>query len=983
MKNALKEKIYQSFVLVLILSFLIPSFTSPVHANLQVAPYQWTVLDQNIEELAVDAIAIDPEEPRRIYASVQNWNIYQGNFLYQSIDHQPWELVGEKSNYGPKNMILVPSPNRRFFGWDTYGGLYTSPNGYVWSKVPGTMRLQITQLRYAKSDPTCLYMIMNETFYQSTDGGDTWIARVLPTSQNGDLQAQFMDVSATDANKVLLMTSHGRLLTLDGGLTWQYDYLPRRSSYTKNVVMMNTNDEAEIWETEKGNFRYTRDNGKYWFTLTNSIFNEHDNSARYTNIMSDPGLPNILYAQRKNSIIKSLDKGVNWITVDLGFAYASELGEFMLDPTHPEGILMIKDYKVLFGLPIQGQNQWEFAGPDAGNIRSITISASDPQHILTATAYDFFLSKDGGNNWTKRHFTPDLPTGSYNKFDLVFDPSNPQIQYVASWKALQKSVDGGETWRPLFTETTHNQKVLISLSRPNTLIVLNGHKVYRSADGGESWQLVPFNYIRDVILSATNDTLIAYTAEREIITSADFGLTWGLFSELPPNHEGTYSGKLYYQESDGVYYTNTNYGYQWATAGSSQWTNVKLQNCSWGCGPETYLIGIDQNDSNLLIIGERDKLYISHNRGETSEQLVNFPTVRQINQIVLPENIPGSVWVATSQGLFVSYDYGLTWVQKNAGISDYNATQLDFNYHSPSNLHIQSVENPSYRSVDGGQSWQYLNYFVGTDYWNFNRLFGSYAENGYPGSQSSLCSSEDGGQSWQAEDGVNYWGGIFTINPANKDIILARNSGPSVVAITYDRGANWAMDYSIYDLRFDYNQPNILYGRDLNGDVYVSYDFGQNWVCQGRYFTDADLLAGGDMERADDLFMKDHWGEFLRSQDGGRSWKELSLPYPVAANSAVAVHPRNRSVIYLGTSDNGVFKSTDGGESWLPISLGMDLNAIIDLKVSDGGFENEFGLVSPTIIYASTEFGGIYKYADDTIVADEPRFDAFLPLLAR
>jgi photosystem II stability/assembly factor-like uncharacterized protein len=52
----------------------------------------------------------------------------------------------------------------------------------------------------------------------------------------------------------------------------------------------------------------------------------------------------------------------------------------------------------------------------------------------------------------------------------------------------------------------------------------------------------------------------------------------------------------------------------------------------------------------------------------------------------------------------------------------------------------------------------------------------------------------------------------------------------------------------------------------------------------------------------------------FKSTDGGQSWKRLTAaPKEVAA---IAIHPTNPDVIFLGTAPGKIFKSTDGGQTW-------------------------------------------------------------------
>lgn len=69
---------------------------------------------------------------------------------------------------------------------------------------------------------------------------------------------------------------------------------------------------------------------------------------------------------------------------------------------------------------------------------------------------------------------------------------------------------------------------------------------------------------------------------------------------------------------------------------------------------------------------------------------------------------------------------------------------------------------------------------------------------------------------------------------------------------------------------------------------------------------------------------------------------------------SLAINPATSSTLYTGT-DNGVFKSVDGGDSWTPVSAGLPADA--------GDFRTAFGLAhdpqatSPGIIYAALDVG--------------------------
>jgi photosystem II stability/assembly factor-like uncharacterized protein len=72
-------------------------------------------------------------------------------------------------------------------------------------------------------------------------------------------------------------------------------------------------------------------------------------------------------------------------------------------------------------------------------------------------------------------------------------------------------------------------------------------------------------------------------------------------------------------------------------------------------------------------------------------------------------------------------------------------------------------------------------------------------------------------------------------------------------------------------------------------------------------------------------------GGVWKSTDGGGTWKPLTDDTPVSSVGAIAVAPSNHDIIYVGTGEaaprgditygDGVYKSTDGGKTWNHVGL--------------------------------------------------------------
>jgi len=100
-----------------------------------------------------------------------------------------------------------------------------------------------------------------------------------------------------------------------------------------------------------------------------------------------------------------------------------------------------------------------------------------------------------------------------------------------------------------------------------------------------------------------------------------------------------------------------------------------------------------------------------------------------------------------------------------------------------------------------------------------------------------------------------------------------------------------------------------------------------------------------------------------RLQDHGRgtSWRPMNTGLACGSNpcSVLALAPTTPSTLYAGTSDNGVFKTTDGGTSWRPMNTGLACGS------------NPCGVralaldpTTPSTLYAGSEGGGVFKTTD-------------------
>ncbi|MDE2641108.1 MAG: hypothetical protein OXI03_11090 [Chloroflexota bacterium] len=122
----------------------------------------------------------------------------------------------------------------------------------------------------------------------------------------------------------------------------------------------------------------------------------------------------------------------------------------------------------------------------------------------------------------------------------------------------------------------------------------------------------------------------------------------------------------------------------------------------------------------------------------------------------------------------------------------------------------------------------------------------------------------------------------------------------------------------------------LLAGSDTG--LFRSEDDGEHWDLVDSPMGDRQLWSVAlDPADPETIFAGTRPGAF-RSRDGGATWEELPLevadpcPIGIARTTSMFVDPRDRQRVWAGIEVDGVYKSLDGGDSWVRLpDLGENL----------------------------------------------------------
>jgi photosystem II stability/assembly factor-like uncharacterized protein len=113
-------------------------------------------------------------------------------------------------------------------------------------------------------------------------------------------------------------------------------------------------------------------------------------------------------------------------------------------------------------------------------------------------------------------------------------------------------------------------------------------------------------------------------------------------------------------------------------------------------------------------------------------------------------------------------------------------------------------------------------------------------------------------------------------------------------------------------------------------------------------------------------------GGVWKSEDGGTTFKPVFDKEPVKSIGAVALDPTNKDVMWVGTGEswtrnsvsigNGVYKSTDGGETWAHV--GLPATERISRIIVNPKNGNIVYVCAPGALWSDSPDRGLYKTSD-------------------
>lgn len=513
------------------------------------------------------------------------------------------------------------------------------------------------------------------SLFESTDGGNNWIARNIPVGLNTPFYGMyFLD----DLNGWLYGNVAYR--TTDGGTNWTQ--LPVLGStyfmefYTPNLGIASGNFGSYL----------SRDGGFNWEPSPNDIF-DLDFIDSQNALSISP-----------NGIYKTTDGGLTFSLVKIGYANAVK---------HLNNNVAIGIVDSMFIRTTDAGLTWNTISPSDGKYKLFRIS----ENIIisfgrTGSFPDYddrvFRSSDAGLTWSD---LGEIMQGAYTSEFSFIMPNPLSIVATDGSGNMYKSSDAGLTWNLVFPAPSGLLPYYLGSAKPVFSDTQTGYFGYgtgfiiKTTDAGSSWFQISSgsgNTINDMD-RFTNGDIIAVGENGTILKKDSSSTRWIIKnSNSQLNIKAVDiidTDNIVALDNEGRLFSSNNGGNDWIAASTVPQDLITAEDLYF-ISPQTgWIVGQGFNTSAV---------FKTTDAGNTWVPVSGFTGYYKSIDIV-----GSNIWISNVEGVIkMSSNSGSTWSEVTLPGSPYQIQDIDF-YNANTGYAI-GFAGQAYRSSNGGTTWQVL-----------------------------------------------------------------------------------------------------------------------------------------------------------------------------------------------------------------------------------------------------------------------------------
>ncbi len=608
----------------------------------------WFPIFDAAATLSIGDICIDKTDPNIIYVGTGEANGGHNNFpgagIYKSTDAGlTWANIGLENTCSIGRIIIDPQNRNKifvaavgsYFVPNSERGLYVSNDaGLTWNKS-----LSI-------SDSTgCIDVVMHPTdnsillasmwervrqpgyahlygptsgIYKSTDGGVNWvkITTGIPNSNTTNVGRIGFDVSKSSPNLVYSMFNDG----------YNYTGFYKSTNFGTSWTEVDTDNEISAgvnnFSWYFGQVRVHPTNPQIVYALDVS-FMRSTNGGQTWPIIYGYGGPDQLHVdhhalafnpENPNYILEGNDGGIN-ISTDAGVTWSqrailpiTQFYEIGLDKNNPQRLYGGTQDNNTIRTMTGAVNDWESIY--GGDGMYVTVDYTNSNIIYAESQFgNLGKSTNGGSyfDYALNGINSDEPTNWSTP--VIMDPNNHNVLYYGTNK-LYRTTDGANNWTAISSDLTSG---LYSprLGTVTTIAVAkhNSNYIYAGTDDSQIW--VSKN--NGVTWTEVSEGLPVRWVTRLIVDPANENIVYATFSGLR------------WKDPESHVFKSTDAGTTWQDING----NLPDAPCD--------AFAVDNNDPNILYLGNDIGAFVSFNGGTTWEVLGNGLPVVPVNDMKIQE----------------------------------------------------------------------------------------------------------------------------------------------------------------------------------------------------------------------------------------------------------------------------------------------------------------------------------------------------------
>jgi photosystem II stability/assembly factor-like uncharacterized protein len=524
--------------------------------------------------------------------------------------------------------------------------------------------------------------------------------------------------------------------------------------------------------------------------------------------------------------------------------------------------------------------------------------------------------------------------------DVLFDiRSMPPALYATAGAALYQSSDLGQTWAVRGKATGGSIGYLATpANNPNLLLASSGNGVLSSTDSGATWSIIAFNNVATTSIAvAASQPLRAYVGLHGsgLFRSDDQGMTWipalqgypntdtVAIDVAPDNPDEVVTAALLVDAQgnwtgNGVIMRTTDAGQTWQTVRQGEGSVWNVRRCT--------------SNPSVMYAGDNAGLVKSSDRGAT--------------------------WTLTSVGGNVVEDVEITPGSCN---DIYIMAQFGGVFHSTDGgMTLGSALNQGLQLVPPGTFPGRMAIQPGND------------NNAIVGSHGGIWYTSNGGMQWNGAMGLlDMEIRSLQSSPLNPSQLWLASWGSGVWQRS-SPNAQWQristqvlpVDYAITVAPDPYTT-----GRVFVGDFPTLWESTDGTTFFNTGITENEFSFAFDPTSPSTVYIATQKNGVYKSSaagDGGLQWSPSNgnlMPWPTAAGNfidvrSIVIDPNSPQTLFIGTNGEGLFKTTDAGNSWQNV---LAPTGIIDCLLLAGSPATLYACVGGSGMQASTDGGGTWS----------------------